>query len=132
MPSDLLIPFFGGGTIQIASAIQNGVFAELLFNVEHGFLNFTLPLQPSRFLPQPLLLYLDIIEQVELYRGFRLLLYRIFAHQPIGGDSKSPNRQLRIDLCIINAKNGVRDAPGRRCFSRQIAVPWVCLGIFLP
>ena len=72
MPSDLLIPLLGGSAFQIAPAIQNGVFAELLFNVEHGFLNFTLPLQLSRFLPQPLLLYLDIIEQVELYRGFRL------------------------------------------------------------
>ena len=89
MPSDLLIPLFGGSASQIAPAIQNGVFAELLFNVEHGFLNFALPLQLSRFLLQSLLLYLDIIEQVKLHRSFRLLLCRIFAHQPIGGDGKS-------------------------------------------
>ena len=45
MPSDLLIPLLGGSAFQIASAIQNGVFAELLFNVEHSFLNFALPFQ---------------------------------------------------------------------------------------
>ena len=31
MPSNLLIPFFGSGAIQIASAIQNSILAELLF-----------------------------------------------------------------------------------------------------
>ena len=128
MPSDLLIPFFGGSAIQIASAIQNGVFAKLLLDAQHSLLNFALPLQLSHFLLQPLLLYLDIIEQVKLHRGFRLLLCRIFTHQPIGGDGKSPNRQLRIDLCIINAKNGVRDAPGRRCFSRQVCCSVGVLG----
>ena len=45
MPSDLLIPLLGGSAFQIAPAIQNGVFAELLFNVEHGFLNFAFPFQ---------------------------------------------------------------------------------------
>ena len=94
MPSDLLIPLFGGSALQIASTIQNGVFAELLFNVEHGFLNFAFPLQFSLFILQPLLLHFNVVKQIELHWGFRLLLYRIFAHQPIGCDGKSPNRQL--------------------------------------
>ena len=76
MPSDLLIPFFGGSAIQIASAIQNGVFAELLFNVEHGFLNFALPFQFSFFLLQPLLLHFNVVKQIELHRGFRLTTVR--------------------------------------------------------
>ena len=41
---------------------------------------------------------------------------------------KSPNRQLRIDLCVINAKNGVRDVPGRRCLSRQVCCSVGVLG----
>ena len=58
------------------------------FNVEHGFLNFAFPFQFSFFLPQPLLLHFNVVKQIELHRGFRLLLCRIFAHQPIGGDGK--------------------------------------------
>ena len=45
MPSNLLIPFFGGGAFQIAPAVQNGVLTEFFLDTQHRFLYFALAFQ---------------------------------------------------------------------------------------
>ena len=128
MPSDLPVPLPGGGALQIAAAIQDGVFAELLLDAQHGLLEPALPLLFDFLFLQLLLLRLDAVEEVELGGRFRYLSGLILAHQPVGRDGEPADGQLRIDLGVVNAEDGVRDAAGGGGFLGEVGRPVGILG----
>ena len=128
MPSDLPVPLPGGGALQIAAAVQDGVLAEFLLDAQHGLLKPALPLQLAFLLLNLPLPRLNAVEEVELGRRFRLLPGLVLAHQPVGGDGESADGQLGVDLGVVNAEDGIRDAPGGGGFPGEVGRPVGVLG----
>ena len=104
MPSDLAVPLSGCGSFHVAAAGEDRVLPEFLLDAQHGLLKFSLALESHLFFLRLPFLFSNIVEQAELRRCFRFGLYRILSHEPIGGYRQASDRQLRIDLTVINAE----------------------------
>ena len=119
MSSDLAVPLACGRPVKVAAAAEDGVFAVLLLDVQHGLLDPALPLLLGFLLPKLPLLRRGIVKEAELHRLLRLAQDILLAHDPVGGDGQAADPSAWVGLFVIDAEHGVHDAAHRGCFLPQ-------------
>ena len=107
MSSDLAVPLARGRPVKVAAAAEDGVFAVLFLDVQHGLLDPALPLLLGFLLPKLPLPRRGIVKEAELYRLLRLAQDILLAHKPVGGDGQTADRQLRVGPFVIDAEHGI-------------------------